>query len=101
MRTTMRRDRISRKRIGRDVEPTNSRGRRESSARREDEAAAYAPVMSAEAATYPGSAAGERVPLPSSRMQPVSMQPLQLAHGTLPLPTFLPDATLGVVRAVD
>jgi len=26
---------------------------------------------------------------------------LTLAHGVLPLPTFLPDATLGVVRAVD
>ncbi|MCU0495103.1 MAG: queuine tRNA-ribosyltransferase family protein [Chloroflexaceae bacterium] len=26
---------------------------------------------------------------------------LHLAHGTLPLPTFLPDATLGVVRTLD
>jgi queuine tRNA-ribosyltransferase len=26
---------------------------------------------------------------------------LELPHGTLPLPTFLPDATVGVVRAVD
>ena len=26
---------------------------------------------------------------------------LKLPHGTLPLPTFLPDATVGVVRAVD
>lgn len=26
---------------------------------------------------------------------------LALAHGNLPLPTFLPDATLGVVRALD
>jgi queuine tRNA-ribosyltransferase len=26
---------------------------------------------------------------------------LELPHGQLPLPTFLPDATLGVVRAVD
>src|SRR5579884_1243390 len=26
---------------------------------------------------------------------------LQLPHGVLPLPAFLPDATLGVVRAVD
>jgi queuine tRNA-ribosyltransferase len=28
-------------------------------------------------------------------------QSLHLAHGDLPLPAFLPDATLGVVRAVD
>jgi queuine tRNA-ribosyltransferase len=26
---------------------------------------------------------------------------IELAHGTLSLPAFLPDATLGVVRAVD
>jgi queuine tRNA-ribosyltransferase len=26
---------------------------------------------------------------------------LVLPHGTLSLPTFLPDATVGVVRAVD
>lgn len=29
------------------------------------------------------------------------MNSLALMHGTVPLPTFLPDATLGVVRAVD
>lgn len=29
------------------------------------------------------------------------MATLALPHGALPLPTFLPDATLGVVRAVD
>src|SRR6476646_5530475 len=28
-------------------------------------------------------------------------QTLSLIHGTLPFPTFLPDATLGVVRATD
>ena len=27
--------------------------------------------------------------------------PLHLPHGELALPAFLPDATLGVVRAVD
>src|ERR1700731_851531 len=29
------------------------------------------------------------------------LKTLSLVHGTLPLPTFLPDATLGVVRSVD
>ena len=29
------------------------------------------------------------------------MNSLTLVHGTIPLPTFLPDATLGVVRSVD
>ncbi len=29
------------------------------------------------------------------------LPPIDLPHGALPLPAFLPDATLGVVRAVD
>lgn len=31
----------------------------------------------------------------------MSLQELSLVHGTLSLPTYLPDATIGVVRAVD
>jgi len=33
--------------------------------------------------------------------QPYHAKTLQLPHGTLQLPVFMPDATLGVVRAVD
>src|SRR6266568_3160049 len=38
-----------------------------------------------------------RVPHPTPSPPP----PLQLSHGQLSLPTFLPDATVGVVRSVD
>jgi queuine tRNA-ribosyltransferase len=50
------------------------------------------------------------LPLEASSQQPAacsyesrqpSFAPLALPHGELTLPTFLPDATLGVVRAVD
>ncbi|HXF62776.1 MAG TPA: tRNA guanosine(34) transglycosylase Tgt [Caldilineaceae bacterium] len=43
-------------------------------------------------------------PRPPARVRPLALpafDPLALPHGELTLPAFLPDATLGVVRAVD
>lgn len=52
-----------------------------------------------------GSASPERT-APSAERPTLALRletpsALDLPHGTLPLPTFLPDATVGVVRAVD
>lgn len=50
-----------------------------------------------------GASTPERAaPAGSPAVQPLETpSSLVLPHGTLPLPTFLPDATVGVVRAVD
>src|SRR6185369_5811664 len=36
-----------------------------------------------------------------SEMSQINQQSISLIHGTLAFPAFLPDATLGVVRATD